>query len=57
VLGVFANSDESPRILKLAVAEMPSSGKPEELLASAGIDASGIAEAARGLLAMPDVRG
>jgi transketolase len=50
VLGVFADSEESPRVLKLAVGEMPSSGKPEELLASAGIDATGIAEAARQLV-------
>ena len=50
VLGVFADSEESPRVLKLAVGEMPSSGKPEELLASAGIDATGIAEAARRLV-------
>jgi transketolase len=50
VLGVFADSEECPRVLKLAVGEMPSSGKPEELLASAGIDATGIAEAARRLV-------
>ena len=50
VLEVFADSEESPRVLKLAVGEMPSSGKPEELLASAGIDATGIAEAARRLV-------
>jgi transketolase len=48
VLGAFADSKESPRVLKLAVGEMASSGKPEELLASAGIDATGIAEAAGG---------
>jgi transketolase len=29
VLGAFADSKESPRVLKLAVGEMPSSGKPE----------------------------
>jgi transketolase len=50
LLGVFADSDESPRIVKLAVTEMPSSGKPDELLAKAGIDAEGIAEAARRLV-------
>ena len=29
---------------------MPTSGKPDELLAAAGIDADAIADAARGLL-------
>ena len=42
--------DERPRVVKLAVREMPSSGKPDELLAAAGIDAAHIAEAARRLL-------
>jgi transketolase len=50
VLDVFADSDERPRIVKLAVREMPGSGKPEELLAAAGIDAEHIAEAARRLV-------
>jgi transketolase len=57
VLGVFADSEKSPRILRLAVGEMPSSGTPEELLASAGIDATGIAEAARRLVGTLDARG
>jgi transketolase len=57
VLGVFADGEESPRIRRLAVAEMPGSGKPPELLAAAGIDASGIADGARALLATPDDRG
>ena len=37
------------RVTKLAVTEMPGSGKPEELLAAAGIDAKHIVEAARAL--------
>jgi transketolase len=39
-----------PESSSSAVGEMRSSGKPEELLASAGIDATGIAEAARRLV-------
>ena len=50
VLDVFADDDERPRVVKLAVREMPSSGKPDQLLAAAGIDAAHIAEAARRLL-------
>jgi transketolase len=38
-------------VAHLAVREMPGSGTPAELLAQAGIDASGIAAAARRLLA------
>jgi transketolase len=56
VLGAFADSEESPRIRRLAVAGMPGSGRPEELLAGAGIDATGIADAARALLATSDAR-
>jgi transketolase len=37
----------------LAVREMPTSGKPEELLAAAGIDADAIANAARTLVGAP----
>jgi transketolase len=37
------------RVTKLAVTNMPGSGKPEELMAAAGIDASHIVEAARAL--------
>jgi transketolase len=36
--------------VRLAVHEMPHSGKPAELLAEAGIDAAGIAAAARNLV-------
>jgi transketolase len=50
VLAALANEDERPRVVSLAVREMPSSGKPAELLAAAGIDAEHIAEAARRLV-------
>ena len=50
VLSAFADSDESPRVVHLAVREMPGSGKPAELLAAAGIDAEHIASAARQLV-------
>ncbi|GAC1316463.1 MAG: transketolase [Thermoleophilaceae bacterium] len=51
VLDVFADEDQRPRVVKLAVRELPGSGKPEELLRAAGIDAQGIAAAARSLAA------
>ena len=50
VLAAFADAEERPRIVSLAVTEMPSSGTPSELLAAAGIDAEHIAAAARRLL-------
>jgi transketolase len=50
VLSVFAESEERPRVVQLAVREMPGSGKPAELLAAAGIDADRIADAARELV-------
>jgi transketolase len=50
VLSVFAESEERPRVVELAVREMPGSGKPAELLAAAGIDADRIADAARELV-------
>ncbi len=50
VLSAFADTDERPRVVKLAVSEMPGSGKPAELLADAGIDADHIAAAARALV-------
>jgi transketolase len=50
VMSVFAEVDEHPRIVHLAVRELPGSGKPDELLAAAGIDADAIAEAARSLV-------
>ena len=51
VLAALAETDDPPRLVKLAVREMPKSGKPEELLARAGIDAEHIAAAARRLVA------
>ena len=39
------------KMAHLAVREMPGSGKPEELLNAAGIDASHIADAVRSLMA------
>jgi transketolase len=50
VLTAFADTDESPRVVHLAVREMPGSGKPAELLAAAGIDSEHIATAARQLV-------
>ncbi len=51
VLDAFADADDHPRIIKLAVREMPTSGKPDQLLAAAGLDADHIADAARKLVA------
>ena len=51
VLSAFADSDERPRVVHLAVRELPGSGTPAELLAAAGIDAEHIAAAARELVA------
>jgi transketolase len=53
VLSAFADGEERPRVVQLAVREMPTSGKPDELLAAAGIDAAHIAEAARRLVGAP----
>jgi transketolase len=53
VLAAFADADERPRMLHLAVREMPTSGKPAELLAAAGIDADHIAAAVRRLVSAP----
>jgi transketolase len=50
VLAALADAEERPRVVKLAVTELPHSGKPAELLAAAGIDAQHIAEAARELV-------
>ncbi|MGI9111062.1 MAG: transketolase [Gaiellaceae bacterium] len=50
VAAALADQDERPRVVRLAVHEMPHSGKPAELLDAAGIDAAHIAEAARGLV-------
>ena len=50
VLSALADAEERPRVVQLAVSEMPRSGKPAELLAAAGIDADAIAAAARELV-------
>jgi transketolase len=50
VLAALAQNDERPLVVKLAVTEMPRSGKPEELLNAYGIDAEHIAAAARRLV-------
>jgi transketolase len=50
VLSALADAEERPRVIQLAVREMPRSGKPAELLAAAGIDADAIAAAARKLV-------
>ncbi len=49
VLAALAGADERPPVAVLAVAGMPASGKPAELLAAAGIDRVHIADAARRL--------
>jgi transketolase len=50
VLGALAEAGASPRVKKLAVAGMPRSGKPADLMKAAGIDAAAIAAAVRELL-------
>jgi transketolase len=50
VLEAVADTDEPPRVVKIAVREMPRSGTPEECMAAAGIDAEHIAAAARRLV-------
>ncbi len=50
VLDVLAEEQPHPLVHKLAVREMPGSGKPFELLHAAGIDADCIADAARTLV-------
>ena len=47
MLEALADADDRPKVVKLAVREMPVSGSPEELLHAAGIDAEAIAAAAR----------
>jgi transketolase len=46
VLDAFADARPIPRVVKLAVSGMPGSGKPDELLHQAGIDADAITDAA-----------
>jgi transketolase len=49
VLDALADAGLRLALTKLAVREIPGSGKPEELLAGAGIDAAAIADAVRAL--------
>lgn len=60
VLSAFAGAGNVPtykgsqlRLVQLAVTDMPSSGKPAELLHAAKIDADAIVEAARSLVKQP----
>jgi transketolase len=50
VLSALAGDDQRPAVVQLAVREMPHSGKPDELMREAGIDAAGIVGAARELV-------
>jgi transketolase len=50
VLEALSDGEAPARVVRLAVREMPGSGKPAELLAAAGIDAEHIADAARTLV-------
>jgi transketolase len=51
VLAALAENGERARVVRLAVGELPHSGKPAELLAAYGIDAEHIAASARQLVA------
>ena len=53
VLEALSDGETPARVVRLAVREMPGSGKPAELLAAAGIDADNIADAARALVGAP----
>jgi transketolase len=50
VVAALADGDERAQVVRLAVREMPHSGKPAELLSAYGIDAEHIAAAARQLV-------
>ena len=50
VLEALADTDFPTHVTCLGVSDMPTSGKPAELLAAAGIDADAISEAARKLV-------
>ncbi|MGN6169139.1 MAG: transketolase, partial [Solirubrobacteraceae bacterium] len=49
VAGALADEPQRPPVVRLAVRDMPMSGKPAELLHAAGIDADAIVEAVRAL--------
>jgi transketolase len=55
VLAALADTDDRPRVVKLAVEDMPGSAKGAQLLAEARIDAEHIADSARRLVAVPSV--
>jgi transketolase len=50
VLEALSDGETPAHVTRLAVCEMPGSGKPAELLAAAGIDAEHIADGARSLV-------
>jgi transketolase len=50
VLSALADQGARAEVTRLAVREMPRSGKPAELLAAYKIDAAAIADAARALV-------
>ncbi|HUK93737.1 MAG TPA: transketolase [Gaiellaceae bacterium] len=50
VLEALSDGEGPLQLVRLAVRDLPGSGKPAELLAAAGIDAAHIAEAARALV-------
>ena len=50
VLEALSDGEAPARVVRLAVRDMPGSGKPAELLAAAGIDADHIVEASRALV-------
>jgi transketolase len=50
VLEAFAGTSPAPVVARLAVREMPGSGKPAELLHAAGIDAASIVDAVKRLV-------
>ncbi len=52
VLSALADAAERPPVVKLAVRNMPDSGKPAELMHAAGIDADSIVETVRKLAAV-----
>ena len=56
VVSALAAVGEAPTVTLLAVRGMPSSGKPDELLAAAGIDADAIVAAARRVAAGSEAR-
>jgi len=51
VMSALADEPVRPPVVRLAVRDMPMSGKPAELLHAAGIDADAILEATRALIA------